>query len=137
MRRLHRVSVALGVFLVLPLPLDQARCASMALRPTPVVAHVEEQATDDDDCCNDSASPSTPSDPCCGACQQLPAAALPTSVVLATPQGESVLLAGLPSSVVPLEVSDAFVGHAPDTPTSSPPDPATSSQSPRSPPYFA
>ena len=93
---------------------------------------------DDDDCCDDTASPSqpaAPSDPCCYACRQLPAATVPASIVLAAPGGDSVLLAEMRASVVTLEVRDAFARLAPEPRSSSPPDPSSSSQSPRSPPH--
>ena len=138
MRRLQSVFVVLGVLLAAALPLQQTHCAWLSLRTPSVVPHVEEHAMDDDDCCDDTASPSrpaAPSDPCCSACQQLPAAVVPPSVVLAAPDPESVLLAELPSSVVPHEFRDTFVGLAPEPPSSSPPHPSPSSQSTRSPPY--
>lgn len=139
LRKLTVASSILSILTALLLPMEQVHCALISLWPSSVAAHVEEHATDDD-CCNDSVPPSTPagpSDHCCYACQQMPVAMVPAAVVIATPNGESALLAEPPSSVVPIELRNASVGLAPDATTRFPPDPATSSQSPRSPPYSA
>ncbi len=137
MRQLSKTSVALGLLLAVLLPLEQARCALMSLRPSTVTFHTAHSEADDD-CCDDSSSaarPAAPTDPCCYACQPLPEAMTPASVSLPTPHGDSAPLAALAANETAREASDMFGARV--LPTCSPPDPASSPKSPRSPPHAA
>ena len=140
MKRVPRFVNAVALLLAALLPLEQARCALMSLRPNPLAAHVEQHATDDDDCCDGPSSlpaPAAPTDPCCCAGSPLPAATAPATVSLPTPDSHWVLLAAPPATEPVFEGGNSIAGIAHGPPTSSPPDPAASACSPRSPPYSA
>ena len=140
MKRMPQFVHAVALLLAALLPLEQARCALMSLRPSPLTAHVEQHATDGDDGCDEPSCPpvsGAPTDPCCCAGSPLPAATAPASVSLPTPDSHWVLLAAPPATELVYEGSNSIVGRAHGPPTSSPPDPAASPRSPRSPPYSA
>lgn len=135
-RRLRRVSVALSVMLAMLLPLAQANCALMPLRPDSSVGHADEHAAKDHDRHHQSSSTPAapaPSDACC-TCQQLPAATAPDTVTLAAPGVSMALIFPTISSIEPVRLAARITDGVC---SSSPPDPSSSPQCPRSPPFSA
>ena len=137
MKRLSRASAALGLLLAVLMPLEQGRCALRSLWPSTVTSPATHSKADDD-CCDDSSSPAkpaAPTDPCCFDSPPLPEATAPVSVSLPRPPVGSAPLAALVANAPACEASDPFVARV--LPTGSPPDPASSPKSPRSPPHAA
>lgn len=140
MRGPQEITVALGIMLAVLLPLEQARCASLPLRPASPVHHPDDRMAEGRDCHNESSPlPAAPAplDPCCGTCQQLPATTAPVTASLTPPSSVSTLHALLPATIAAIEPGPLADLITRGFSTASPPGLSSSPQCPRSPPYSA
>ena len=140
MKALRAIRLVLILFGAVLLPLEQAHCALMPQHAPVVGVDADHHDGDDHDCCPDppqAPGPASPTDPCCCACLQLPAAPAPASVSLVAPGSVLVRVADLPAFAPALGASSVFRGMVPDARSGSPPGPSAAPQSPRSPPYSA
>ena len=141
MKPLRQIRVMLALLVAVLLPLEQAHCALMPLRAAASAVQADHHDADGDDCCDESSTapkPTSPTNsPCCCPCLQLPAATAPASISIPAPVPSSTLLAVSALPALAIHAGCVFGGITPDARSGSPPDPASASQSPRSPPYSA
>ena len=138
---MKRFGMILGLVLAVVLPLAQIHCACSALGTEAAASAASERSSADTHQAGHHAS--TPedapeSDPCCASCLQLLTILVPAPVWIVPPSSSSVLLATMPPTIAPERTPDApEPGGVAQPHSKSPPHPATSSQSPRSPPLSA
>lgn len=133
--------VLLTLFVTVLVPFELGHCAWMPERASAVAVESEHHDDgDNDDCCPQSAPshlPTPPSDSCCcGGVDLLPATS-PVSASLDAPTSVPASFAVVATIAATANVQVVSVRLEPDARSAPPPDPSTSPQSPRSPPYSA
>ena len=133
--------VILTLFVTALMPFESAHCAWMPERPSGVAVESEHHDDgDNDDCCPQPAPshlPTPPSDYCCCGGIDLRPAISPVSASIDAPTSVPASFAVVATIAVTANVQVVSVRLESDARSAPPPDPSTSPQSPRSPPYSA
>ncbi len=139
MKHLIRLRVMVNLFVAVLMPLELGHCALMTARTPQVAVEAEHHDQGDHDCCPEAApaqDSAIPTDPCCCDHIQLPALTATVSVTIDAPLVPA-LHAVVRTMAMAVDAPGVFAPVVPDSRSGSPPEPATSQQSPRSPPYSA
>ena len=130
----------LTLFVAVLMPLELGHCALIQWQTSPVAIEVGHHDDGDHDCCDESESAPTPTDPtdaCCCDHVQLLAGTPPAPVSVEAPPSGPMVFAVVPMATAMVHAQDAFVRLEPDARSGSPPDPSAAPQSPRGPPTSA
>ena len=140
MKILLGLRVILALFVAVLMPLKLGHCALMPLQASAVAIDPDHHDDGDHDCCPESTpshQPTSPSDASCCGNIHLPVATSPPSVSIDAPTSAPASFALMAMIAATADTQSGIVRLEPDARSGSPPDPSTSPQSPRSPPYSA
>lgn len=130
----------LAMFIAVLMPLELGHCAFMPQPMATVSVAADHHEDGDHDCCEESGAshrPASPSDDCCCCTIQVPVATAPDSVSASAPTSVPMPFVGAASVLAIANDPSVLARLEPNARTSSPPDPSSAPQSPRSPPFSA